>query len=123
MIFDADHSFLPSNAFPQGGDCGAPGRKYLTLVVAVTPLLRCRSSVHFLILSTKPTDPVTRLFHCQFRAIASRGLCDSFKGSERESGEVLILRGFLKGTHSAQNCLPNSTVSPKCLKIEGSLWK
>jgi hypothetical protein len=39
MIFDADHSFLPSNAFPQGGDCGAPGRKYLTLVVAVTPLL------------------------------------------------------------------------------------
>ena len=48
---------------------------------------------------------------------------DEIFGSERESGEVLILRGFLKGTHSAQNCLPNSTVSPKCLKIEGSLWK
>jgi hypothetical protein len=28
MIFDAGHSFLLSNAFPQGGDCGASGRKY-----------------------------------------------------------------------------------------------
>jgi hypothetical protein len=45
------------------------------------------------------------------------------KGSERESVEMCILRGFLKGPISAPAAALNNTFSPEWPRNRASLWK
>jgi hypothetical protein len=45
-----------------------------------------------------------------------KDLCICFFGSERESGEMGILCGFLKSAHVARNCCTMDAGSPKRLK-------